>query len=111
VFIINIKEQILVNLLKGIKINVSKGNYTPADRKKNHKFLTDNGLTLDDVKETILSLTTKDIHSGPEDDRNGFPGYVLKFKSDYLTDELIYIKIRYNPPDEVVCISFHQDEI
>jgi hypothetical protein len=22
----------------------------------------------------------------------------------------IYIKIRYNPPDEVVCISFHEDQ-
>lgn len=100
-----------MNLLKGIKSIVSKNNYTLADRDKNLKFLRDNGLTLDDVKETILSLSPKDKPLGPEGDRDGYPGYVLKFKSNYLTDELIYIKIRYNPPDEVVCISFHQDEI
>ncbi|MGL6105638.1 hypothetical protein [Romboutsia sp.] len=23
----------------------------------------------------------------------------------------IYIKIRYNPPEELVCISFHEDEL
>ena len=74
-------------------------------------FLRENGLQLDDVKEVILSLSIKDKAAGPEDDRDGYPGYVFKFKTDYLTDELIYVKIRYNPPDEVVCISFHADEI
>ncbi len=82
------------------------GNY----RGKNLKFLRDNGLTLDHAKEAILQLSSKDRVGGPEADRNGYPGYVYMFKSNYLTDEVIYIKIRFNPPDEVICISFHADE-
>lgn len=97
--------------LKEIKINVAKDNYTLANRYKNSRFLKDNGLTLDNVKETILNLNINDNMAGPEEDEGGYSGFVFKFKSDYLTDEMMYIKIRYNPPDEVVCISFHDDEV
>lgn len=96
--------------MKSVKINVAKWNFVLADREKNIKFLRDRGLTLEHVREVILGLSDKDKPIGPEEDRDGFPGYVYKFKSEYLTDEIIYIKIRYNPPDEVVCISFHEDE-
>ena len=47
---------------------------------------------------------------GPEEDRDNYKGYILEFKSSYLDDMLTYIKVRYNPPDEVVIISFHEDE-
>ena len=81
-----------------------------AERKKNNDFLIDRGLTLEHVREAILELSDNDKPIGPEEDRDGYSGYVYKFKSEYLTDEVIYIKIRYNPPDEVVCISFHENE-
>jgi len=57
-----------------------------------------------------LQLSNKDKPIGPEEDRDGYPGYIYKFKTNYLTDKIIYIKIRFAPPDEVVCISFHEDE-
>ena len=82
------------------------GNY----RGKNYEFLLDNGLTLDNVKDAILQLSSKDNIGGPETDRDGYPGTIYKFKTKYLTDEVIYIKIRFNPPDEIVCISFHADK-
>lgn len=82
------------------------GNY----RGKNYNFLINNGLTLDHAKEAILQLSSKDKIAGPEADRDDYPGYIYKFKSKYLTDEVIYIKIRFSPPNEVVCISFHGDE-
>lgn len=89
---------------------VAKRKYTLANREENNNFLRDKGLNLEHVREAILMLSDKDNPIGPEEDRNGYPGYVYKFKSEYLSDDTIYIKIRYNPPDEVVCISFHEDK-
>lgn len=74
-------------------------------------FIKEYGLMLpDDINEIIFDLTEEDWVKGPEEDRDGYPGYVYVFKSNILEDVITYIKIRYNPPDEVVCISFHEDE-
>lgn len=91
------RDEFTNEFLKKVKKTVTKkghpclardkqGNY----RGKNYKFLIDNGLTLDDAKEAILQLSSKDKVGGPEADRDGYPGYVFKFKSKYLTDEVIY---------------------
>jgi hypothetical protein len=108
--VIFIKDLFVNSFLKDIKKKVAQRQYTLADREKNNDFLRERGLSLEHVREAILRLSDKDKPVGPQEDRGGYPGYVYKFKSEYLTDEVIYIKIRYNPPDEVVCISFHQDE-
>lgn len=105
-----IKDQFFNSFLKEVKRIVAKRAYVLADREKNNNFLLDRGLNLEHVREAILRLSDKDKWIGPQEDRDGYPGYVYKFKSEYLTDEIIYIKIRYNPPNEVVCISFHLDE-
>jgi len=55
-------------------------------------------------------LSPNDCIGGPEEDRGGYEGHVLEFKSQYLSDLIIYIKVRYKPPEEVVVISFHEDE-
>lgn len=105
------KDQFLNSFLRSVKKMVSKNKYKFIDRDKNVEFLKDRSLNLDHVKEAILQLSSKDKPKGPEEDRDGYPGYVFKFKSEYLTDEVIYIKIRFDPEtDEVVCISFHDDE-
>jgi hypothetical protein len=105
------RDELLNAFLKGVKKNVAKNeNWFNGDREKNSKFLKDNGLTIDHVKEAIMRLNSKDKPKGPEEDRDGYPGYIYKFKSTYLTDKVIYIKIRFYPPDEVMCISFHEDE-
>jgi len=97
--------------LKSVKKNISKNeNWFNGDRGKNSKFLQDNGLNIIHVKEAIMGLNDKCSPIGPEEDRDGYPGIVYKFKSEYLTDKVIYIKIRFSPPDEVMCISFHEDE-
>lgn len=96
--------------LKEIKKNVAKNNYTLAKRSKNKKYMDDNDLTLDDLRDAILSLTPKNCFDGPSSDRNGSKGYVFEFKTNSLEGKITYLKIKYNPPDEVVCISFHEDE-
>lgn len=74
-------------------------------------FIKDKGLMVpDDIKDIIFSLNYKNWVGGPEEDRDGYPGHVYIFKTDAIDDVITYIKIRYNPPDEVVCISFHEDE-
>ena len=74
-------------------------------------FLQEYGLTISgDLKEVILDLSPEDCTNGPEADRDGFPGQVLVFKSTYIDDLVIYVKIRNNKPHETVCISFHEDE-
>lgn len=97
--------------LKEIKKHISKDNFTVANREKNKNFMREYGLDMIDLKEVLLSLTPEDCISDCESDRDGYPGMVYKFKSEYIEELVIYIKTRYNPPDEVVLISFHEDEL
>ncbi|KRQ86040.1 hypothetical protein ABG79_02172 [Caloramator mitchellensis] len=64
----------------------------------------------EDVKRIILGLRPQDYIKGPEKDHNPkYEGDIWVFKNTTYLDKQIYIKIRYNPPEEVVCISFHED--
>lgn len=105
-----VNNSFINTFLREIKKNVSKKGFTLAERTKNIEFMREYGLLIEDVKEAILSLTPKQYAGGPDEDRDGYDGYIYKFKSNFIEDVVIYIKIRYNPPDEVVCISFHEDE-
>lgn len=59
-----------------------------------------------------MSLKPQDYVRGPEKDRNDkYEGDIWVFKNSTYLNVVIYIKIRYNPPKELVCISFHQDEV
>ncbi len=97
-------------LLKKIKKIVSEKGFTLAYRDKNIGFMREHLLNEEDIKETIYDLSPNDCIGGPEEDRGGYEGHVLEFKSQYLSDLIIYIKVRYKPPEEVVVISFHEDE-
>lgn len=72
--------------------------------------MRENFIQESELKEIILNLSPNDCIEGPEQDRDGYKGYVLTFISKYIDGLSLYIKIRYNPPDEVCIISFHQDE-
>ena len=108
--IIDMKESIRKSFLKEIKKLVAKNGCIPIPRDKNISFMREHFLDDNDLKEIVLDLIPNDCIDGPEEDRGNYKGYVMEFKSSYLNDILIYIKIRYNPPDEVVIISFHEDE-
>lgn len=104
-------DSFLKSYLKDIKKHILNDNYTMARRDKNIAFMKEYGLDFTDLKEVILDLSPSNCISKCEADRDGKPGVIYKFKSDYVEDLIIYIKTRYNPPDEVVVISFHEDEI
>lgn len=94
--------------LKEIKSNINSGNFSIADyRTKNKEFLLEHGFTIKDVKNIILKLSPNQaLNKTSEPDEDGYPGYIYKFNYTY-EDIKIHIKIRFNPPDEIVCISFH----
>lgn len=104
------RKSYIKSLLMDIKKSILINNFTLAKRDKNIFFLREYGLTIGDVKETILDLTPENCIAGPSPDRDGYQGQVLIFKSAYIDDLVIYVKIRSNLPYEIVCISFHEDE-
>ena len=70
------------------------------------------GLTIQDVKDTILSLTCADYIDGPEKDRDAH-GSVWIFKKE-LENKIIYIKLKIetnNNEQKLKCLSFHEDEL
>ncbi|WP_461207603.1 hypothetical protein [Clostridium sp. DL1XJH146] len=107
----DIKISFINSFLKAVKKEIAKGNLHLAERDKNMDFIKDKGLMVpDDINEVIFDLSYKDYVGGPEEDRDGYKGDIYKFKTDAIDEVIIYIKIRYNPPHEIVCISFHEDE-
>lgn len=94
-----------------IKKLVADNKWTFIPRRKNIEFLRKWGLLVDDVKDIILTLEPSDYIKGPEKDHDkDKEGDVWIFKNQKYLDACIYIKLRYNSPNEVVCISIHEDE-
>ncbi|MGL6108457.1 type II toxin-antitoxin system MqsR family toxin [Romboutsia sp.] len=112
-----IKTQIINKYLEKIKTHITqKGFDFAGNRDKNANFIEEYGFQIEDIKDILLDLN-KDHHiGGPENDHNQrLKGDVWKFIYGFELDKEdiinIYIKIRYNPPEELVCISFHEDEL
>lgn len=94
-----------------IKKCIIEGNFTLANREKNMNFIHNVlGIQIDDIKDILLDLFFDNYVKGPEEDYDSkYGGTVWIFK--YFFEEFfIYIKLRYDPPDNIVCISFHEDE-
>lgn len=100
--------------IEKIKLCVEKGHLTFAPRDKNVQFMREYGLTEDDIKDIILDLDVTNYFRGPNKDHNSlYEGDIWEFKYKLEIYKILdlYIKVRYNPPEELVCISFHLDEI
>lgn len=103
--------------LEKIKKHITdKGFDFAGGREKNARFMREHGFNIDDITDILLDLNKEHYLDGPQKDHNKkLEGDVWKFKYDLELDSdlniLIYIKIRYNPPNELVCISFHEDEM
>ncbi|GAA0179055.1 hypothetical protein SH2C18_20030 [Clostridium sediminicola] len=109
--ITDIRISFIKSFLKSVKKEIVKGKFTLAERTKNMDFIKDKGLMIpEDIKEVIFNLSYRDCVGGPEADRDGYEGDIYIFKTDVIDEVITYIKIRYNPPDEVICISFHEDD-
>jgi hypothetical protein len=101
--------QLVKKYLFEVKREICQKKYQFIQRRKNVDFLKEYGLTLDDMLLVLLDLSPNDYISGPEEDRDTKQGAIWKFK--YTLDEIqIYIKINYNPPNDINIISFHEEE-
>lgn len=112
-----IKNLMINKYLEKIKQHIIiRGFEFIGSRDKNARFMREHGFNIDDIKDILLDLNKEHYIGGPEQDHNEIlEGDVWKFKYNLELDKdlniLIYIKIRYNPPNELVCISFHEDEV
>lgn len=81
------------------------------DREKNKKFIYNNSLNLESIKEIILKLKSSECFAGPELDRSEkykYAGWIFKF-SPMFNGEKLYIKLRVQKDVKVICISIHED--
>ena len=92
---------------------IDMGKFQTVSRRKNLQTLAMLGLTWEDAKAEIYTLTINDYFQGPSVDRN-FPTsdrlWVFKKKID---GESIYIKFKvlYMEDGSVRVVSFHIDEL
>ncbi len=100
-------EEFLTQMRKAIDANL----FIPVDRSKNLHTLAMFGITWEDAKDEIRSLTYSNYISGPEPDYDlSEPDPVWIFKK-YVDSQLIYIKLKIccSMNDELKVISFHID--
>lgn len=106
-------KRLIQQYLIKVKEIVIKNGIEFIERDKNLNFMTNLGLTINDVKECILSLTPSNYLSGPSKDhdsrrREDVFEYLITYK-----DKELYLKIKIVQLDnkEIVrCISFHERE-
>lgn len=85
-------------------------SWTLIPRKKNLDYITGLGITVKQVKTTILGLSVTDYCSGPEEDRDRKGIHVWVF-STRINNEEIYIKLSDDfKGDQAKCLSFHKAE-
>ena len=91
-------------------INSGKCQFIPRD--KNMRTLTGLGLSVQDMKDEIYSLTPSQYHAGPKVDRNDpSSDFWWEFKTR-IDGQVIYIKFKilYQTDDSMLLMSFHFDE-
>ena len=102
------KKQI-AEFLKRFK-SFAQTQWTLVPRKKNLDFIMEMGITIAQVKMTLLGLKVTDYCSGPDEDRDrkGIQIWVFGTK---INDHEIYIKLSDDfRGDQAKCLSFHKAE-
>jgi hypothetical protein len=87
---------------------IQQGNLLVLFSTKNLSSLASLGLTIENRKELLLSLTIEDYCSGPEPDHS-FPGDIWKFGKT-LEGKEVYIKLKIEDQGHrkiAKCLSFH----
>lgn len=81
--------------LQRLKRYVAESSFILVDRAANREFMAERGISIQSLKDVILSLTPKDCFDGPEPDRD--PRYakhwtVAEFSPIY-NGERLYLKM------------------
>ena len=101
-------QKILTDMRSAIDCN----KFKPVDRRKNLATLAKLGLTWDDARDAIYTLTEKEYRRGPMLDLDDpASDHFWEFKKR-VEGEVIYIKFKvlYQIDGKVKLVSFHIDE-
>lgn len=103
-----LREKYLLRIKTLVSSDINGEHFTMVRTKKNIDFMYEYGLSIEDVKNIILNLSTEDCFSGPENDRNlRYEGWIFKF-SPMFENVKLYIKIRVESSEKSVCLSVHE---
>ena len=73
---------------------VDKNNFILVEREASLEFMAGMGITMDELKSVILSLTPRDCFDGPEADRDSrYPGWVVAEFSPKAFGKTLYLKM------------------
>lgn len=98
------------NFLVECKKRVNKNNLDFVPVRKNVVTRRKYAFTIHDIEDKIPCLCSSDLHKGPEVDRD-YPTEELWIFKKIIGGTMFYIKLKLrSTSDEVVCISFHEDE-
>lgn len=86
-------RQEVADFLGQFKIAMDLGFFSFVSREKNIQGLADLGITLDDAKQVLASLTPEGYSYGPEADRDGSEEDVWFFGADVHGTE-VYVKLK-----------------
>lgn len=90
------------------RVNNYKLDFVPV--LKNRQSRRRYGFTIPDIENELLNLSSNDLYKGPEIDRD-YPSEELWIFKKTICGTMFYIKLKLRTTnDEVVCISFHEDE-
>lgn len=103
-----LREKYLLRIKTLVSSDINGEHFTMVRTKKNIDFMYEYGLSIEDVKNIILNLSTEDCFSGPENDRDlRYEGWIFKF-SPMFENVKLYIKIRVESSEKSVCLSVHE---
>lgn len=103
-----LREKYLLRIKILVSSDINGEHFTMVRTKKNIDFMYEYGLSIEDVKNIILNLSTEDCFSGPENDRDlKYEGWIFKF-SPMFENVKLYIKIRVESSEKSVCLSVHE---
>lgn len=103
-----LREKYLLRIKILVSSDINGEHFTMVRTKKNIDFMYEYGLSIEDVKNIILNLSTEDCFSGPENDRDlSYEGWIFKF-SPMFENVKLYNKIRVESSEKSVCLSVHE---
>ncbi len=102
----------LLAILAQMRSALDAGKFQFIPRRKNMRTLAQLGLTVQDAKDEIYSLTPAHYHSGPMIDRDRPASDHLWVFKKRVEGEILYIKFKilYQQDGSVKVLSFHMDE-
>ena len=103
-----LRGKYLLRIKTLVSSDINGEHFTIVRTKKNIDFMYEYGLSIEDVKNIILNLSTEDCFSGPENDRDlSYEGWIFKI-SPMFENVKLYIKIRVESSEKSVCLSVHE---